>query len=153
MADDITSDLSNLDFATVSPEEFAKLVKGLSTKQIQELAKGDLRTRVLSEVFGRMEKQFRSDSAGTLQALIRWKVTGENDVIYETTIADGTCTVREGRGEAEPRVTLTMGDAEFLKLVSGNSSPVSMFMTRKLKIAGDVALASGLTRLFDIPKA
>ena len=28
-----------------------------------------------------------------------------------------------------------------------------MFMTRKLKVAGDVVPASGLTRCFDIPKA
>ncbi|MGK5643344.1 SCP2 sterol-binding domain-containing protein, partial [Streptomyces sp. URMC 126] len=46
-----------------------------------------------------------------------------------------------------------MGDAEFLRLVSGNASPVTMFMTRRLKLAGDVGLASGLTRYFDIPKA
>lgn len=153
MADDITSDLNNLDFASVSPEEFAKIVKGLSTQQIQELATSDLRERVLREVFGRMEQQFRADSAGSTKALIRWKITGESDVTYETDIDEGTCTVREGRSEVEPRVTLIMGDAEFLKLASGNSSPVTMFMTRKLKIAGDVALASGLTRFFDIPKA
>ena len=153
MADDLPSDLHKLDFASVSPEEFAKIVKGLSTKQIQELATGELRTRVLREVFGRMEQQFRADSAGSTNALVRWKITGESEVVYETEIAEGTCTVREGRSEAEPRVTLIMGDAEFLKLASGNSSPVTMFMTRKLKIAGDVALASGLTRLFDIPKA
>ena len=153
MADDTTGDLSKLDFASVSPEEFARIVKKLSTKEIKELAQGELRARVLSEVFGRMEKQFKAESAGSIEALIRWKITGESEVVYETKIADGSCTVTEGRGEAEPRVTLLMGDAEFLKLVSGNASPVTMFMTRKLKIVGDVALASGLTRLFDIPKA
>ncbi|MCK1798163.1 SCP2 sterol-binding domain-containing protein [Streptomyces sp. XM4193] len=153
MADDITSDLSKLDFASVSPEEFARIVKKLSTKEIKELAQGELRTRVLSEVFGRMEKQFKAEAAGSTEALIRWKIDGESEVVYETLISGGTCTVTEGRSDAEPRVTLLMGDAEFLKLVSGNSSPVTMFMTRKLKIAGDVALASGLTRLFDIPKA
>ncbi|MBU7600719.1 SCP2 sterol-binding domain-containing protein [Streptomyces sp. P38-E01] len=153
MADDITSDLSKLDFASVSPEEFARIVKKLSNKEIKELAQGELRTRVLGEVFGRMEKQFKPEAAGSTEALIRWKIDGESEVVYETLISDGTCTVTEGRSEAEPRVTLLMGDAEFLKLVSGNAGPVTMFMTRKLKIAGDVALASGLTRLFDIPKA
>lgn len=153
MADELTSDLSKIDFSAISPEEFARIVKKLSTGQIQELARGELRARVLGEVFGRMGKQFRADAAGTTEALIRWKITGESEVVYETEIAGGACRVREGRGEAEPRVTLVMGDAEFLKLVSGNASPVTMFMTRKLKVAGDVALASGLTRFFDIPKA
>lgn len=100
-----------------------------------------------------MERQFRPESAGALAAVIRWKITGESDVVYETTIADGACSVTEGRSEADPRLTLIMGDADFLKLVSGNASPVTLFMLRKVKIAGDVGLASGLTRYFDIPKA
>ncbi|MDT0345916.1 SCP2 sterol-binding domain-containing protein [Streptomyces litchfieldiae] len=147
-----TPDLAALDLASVTPREFAALVKGLSAKEISGLMRGELRTRVLAEVFGRMERQFRPESAGSLRAVIRWEVTGDPVVVYETTIADGTCTVTEGRSDAEPRATLTMGDAEFLKLVSGNGSPVTMFMTRKLKVAGDIGLASGLTRLFDIPK-
>ncbi|MFD4694439.1 SCP2 sterol-binding domain-containing protein [Streptomyces sp. NPDC058463] len=149
----LTDDLAGLDFAAVSPEEFARIVKGLSAKQLGEVMHGELRTRVLSEVFGRMRQQFRPEAAGQLNALIRWKITGETDEVYETSIADGRCTVSEGRSDGEPRTTLVLGDAEFLKLVSGNANPVTMFMTRKLKIAGDVGLASGLTRYFDIPKA
>ncbi|MFE0178608.1 SCP2 sterol-binding domain-containing protein [Streptomyces sp. NPDC059002] len=148
--------LAELDFASVTPEEFARIVKGLSGKEIAEIARdGELRGRVLAEVFARMERQFKPDTAGSLKALIRWKITGSGDneeAVYETDIADGTCTVRKGRSNADPRVTLILADAEFLKLVSGNASPVTMFMMRKVKIAGDVALASGLTRYFDIPK-
>lgn len=153
MANSVRDELAGLDFAAVSPEEFARIVKGLSTREINEIMRGELRRRVLGEVFRRMERQFRPENAGSLDALIRWKITGESDVVYETTIADGTCTVREGRTDADPRTTLTMGDADFLKLVSGNANPVTMFITRKLKLAGDVGLASGLTRYFDIPKA
>ncbi|MFE6158958.1 SCP2 sterol-binding domain-containing protein [Streptomyces sp. NPDC056486] len=152
--------VAGLDFASVTPEEFAKIVKGLSGKEITEIAKdAELRARVLKEVFGRMGRQFKPEAAGTLKALIRWKITGVDEsvetveTVYETDISEGTCTVREGRSNAEPRVTLVMADAEFLKLVSGNANPVTMFMMRKLKVAGDVALAAGLTRYFDIPKA
>ncbi|WP_228989270.1 SCP2 sterol-binding domain-containing protein [Streptomyces sp. DH8] len=146
-------DLARLDFAAVAPEEFARIVKGLSARQIAEVMRGELRTRILGEVFGRMKQQFRPEAAGGLTALIRWKVTGESDAVYETAIADGACEVTPGRSEAEPRTTLVMGDVEFLRLVSGNGNPVTMFMMRKLKVAGDVGLASGLTRYFDIPKA
>ncbi|MFG2626327.1 SCP2 sterol-binding domain-containing protein [Streptomyces sp. NPDC048473] len=149
----LTDELAGLDFAAVSPEEFARIVKGLSAKQLGEVMHGDLRSRVLGEVFGRMRQQFRPEAAGQLKALIRWKITGDSDAVFETVISEGSCTVSEGRSEAEPRTTLVMGDAEFLKLVSGNGNPVTMFMLRKLKVAGDVSLASGLTRYFDIPKA
>ncbi|MFD7862871.1 SCP2 sterol-binding domain-containing protein [Streptomyces sp. NPDC059783] len=149
----LTDELAALDFAAVSPPEFARIVKGLSAKQLGEVMHGELRTRVLGEVFARMKQQFRPEAAGTLTALIRWKITGDSDVVYETAIADGRCTVSEGRSDAEPRTTLVMADTEFLKLVSGNGNPITMFMMRKLKVAGDVGLASGLTRYFDIPKA
>ncbi|MCC5698778.1 SCP2 sterol-binding domain-containing protein [Klebsiella pneumoniae] len=46
-----------------------------------------------------------------------------------------------------------MGPVEFIKLVSGNASAPMMFMTGKLKLAGDVGFAAGLTKLFQIPKA
>ncbi|WUJ32284.1 SCP2 sterol-binding domain-containing protein [Streptomyces sp. NBC_00388] len=153
MADNISAKLAELDFASVSPQEFAGIIKGLSSRELGEIARGELRHRVLAEVFGRMGRQFRPESAGSLAATIRWKVTGESDVVYETTIAGGVCTVTEGRSDADPRTTLTMGDADFLKLVSGNASPVTLFMLRKVRIAGDVGLAAGLSRYFDIPKA
>lgn len=149
----LTDELAGLDFAAVSPEEFARIVKGLSGRELAEVMRGELRTRVLGEVFGRMRQQFRPEAAGRLNALIRWKITGSEELVYETLVADGTCAVTEGRSGAEPRTTLVMADADFLKLVSGNGNPVTMFMMRKLKVAGDVGLASGLTRYFDIPKA
>ncbi|MDT0266431.1 SCP2 sterol-binding domain-containing protein [Streptomyces sp. DSM 44915] len=146
-------ELSELDFAQVTPAEFASLVKRTPAREISRLLRGELRTRVLAEIFARMERQFRPDAAGSTHAVIRWEITGESLVVYETSIADGVCTVREGAHAAAPRVTLTMADPDFLKLVSGNGSPVTMFMTRKVAISGDIGFASGLTRLFDIPKA
>ncbi|MGW2116456.1 SCP2 sterol-binding domain-containing protein [Streptomyces zhihengii] len=153
MADNISGDLGGLDFSTVSPEEFAKIVKGLSAGQIDETMRGDLRMRVLREVFDRMNQQFRPEAAGDQDVLIRWRITGGSEVVFETAIAGGTCTITEGRSDREPRTTLVMGDAEFLRLVSGNANPVTMFMMRRLKVSGDVVTASGLTRYFDIPKA
>ncbi|MGW6356684.1 SCP2 sterol-binding domain-containing protein [Streptomyces sp. NPDC055092] len=147
--------IAGLDFSAVTPEQFAKIVKGLSAKEIDRIAQdGGLRARILEEVFARMERQFKPDAAGSLQTLIRWKITSADraEAVYETAIADGACTVTEGRSDATPRVTLAMGDADFLKLVSGNQSPVTMFMMRKVRITGDVALAAGLNRYFDIPK-
>lgn len=148
--------LAELDFARVTPEEFAQIVKGLSAREIAELAQDAvLRERVLDEVFARMERQFRPEAAGTLKALIRWQITGADDAeaCYETLIADRTCTVHKGRTDAAPRVTLTLKDVDFLKLVSGNANPIQMFFTRKVKLKGDVQLAATLTRYFDIPKA
>jgi hypothetical protein len=148
--------LARLDFAEVSPQEFARLIKALPGREIAAAFQGELRLRALREIFTRMERLFRPEAAGSLKALIRWKVEGgeaDGTAVFETAIADGHCTATEGASEAEPRVTLALSDVEFLKLVSGNGNPVTMFVMRKIKIGGDVGLAAGLTRLFDIPKA
>lgn len=152
MAKDIRARLAALDFATVSPEDFARMVKGLSTGELADALRGDLRTRVLREIFGRMREQFRPENAGTLSALIRWRITGESDQVFETVIDDGRCTVREGGGEERPRTTFVLGDVEFLRLASGNASPVLMYLMRRVRITGDLGVAAGLTRYFDIPR-
>ncbi|RKN03831.1 SCP2 sterol-binding domain-containing protein [Streptomyces radicis] len=152
MGDTGLEGLESRDFGEITPEEFAALVGKASGKDIERLMRGETRPRVLAEIFGRLAGQFRPEQAGGLTALIRWEITGDPVVVYETTIADGKCAVAEGRSDAEPRTVLTMGDAEFLKLVSGHGSPVMMFMARKLRVGGDMGLASGLTRLFEIPK-
>jgi hypothetical protein len=148
--------LAGLDFAAVSPQEFARLVKSMSAKEIAAAFQGEARTLALREIFARMQRLFRPEAAGSLRALMRWQVEGsaaDGTAVFETAIADGACAAAEGASAEEPRVTLTLTDAEFLKLVSGNANPVTLFVLRKIKVAGDVGLAAGLTRLFDIPKA
>jgi hypothetical protein len=152
----VADTLARLDFAGISPQEFAGLIKALPSREVAGAFRGELRLRALREIFARMERQFRPDAAGSLKALIRWQVEGggeDGTAVFDTAIADGRCVATEGASEAEPRVTLAMSDIEFLKLVSGNGNPVTMFVMRKVRIGGDVGLAAGLTRLFDIPKA
>jgi len=103
VGDDLAHDLSALDFAAVSPEEFARIVKGLSARQLGDVMRGDLRTRVLGEVFGRMKQQFRPEAAGALTTLVRWKITGESEEVYEAATADGACVVTRGRAPHDPR--------------------------------------------------
>jgi SCP-2 sterol transfer family len=146
--------LSGLDFGAVGPQEFARLVKALTPGELAEAFQGEVRLRALREIFARMERLLRPEAAGSLRALIRWRIEGAaGATVYETAIADGRCVASEGVSGGEPKATLAMADAEFLKLVSGNGNPVAMFVLRKIKISGDVGLAAGLTRLFDIPKA
>lgn len=146
-------DPAALDFESVTPEEFAKLIKELSAKEMAEIMKGDLRLQILDAVFERMAKQFRPDRAAGVNALIRWVVQGETEVVYEVSVADGGCEVSKGATDKDASAMLTIDDADFLELVSGNASPVTQFFSRKLEIGGDIAFAAGLPRMFDIPKA
>ncbi|WP_052442783.1 SCP2 sterol-binding domain-containing protein [Streptacidiphilus neutrinimicus] len=86
-------------------------------------------------------------------AVIRWKVGADGDCLSETAIEQGVCTVTEGRSEATPKVTLVLGDTEFPNLASGNANPITLFISRRLTVVGDLTLAARLTHYFDIPKA
>ena len=114
-----------------------------------------MRDKVLDEIFGRMPSLFRADRAGATNTVDplehRRRPDGGVDT-YELVIADGTCALSPTPAH-EPKLALTLGAADFLKVVSGNANPVMMFMTGKLKAKGDLGLAAKIADLFDIPKS
>jgi putative sterol carrier protein len=143
------------DFTSLDPASFAQLVKSASDAQIAEVMSGEARPKVLNEVFRRMPSLFRPERAGNTNAVIHWSITGAPDGgtdTYELVIADGACTLSEAPTR-DPKLAITVGPVDFLKVVSGNGNPVMMFMTGKLKAKGDLALASNIANLFAIPKA
>jgi putative sterol carrier protein len=141
-------------FASVDAKELAKLVKSTPDSKIAEIMQGDLRGKVLDEVFNRMPSLFRPEKAGSTNAVIHWNITGRPDGgtdTYEIVVENGTCTLSPAP-QREPRLSLTLGPVDFLKIVSGNGNPMMMFMTGKLKAKGDLGLAAQIANLFDIPK-
>jgi putative sterol carrier protein len=67
-------------------------------------------------------------------------------------VADGGCTL-SSTPDNDPKLAITVGPVDFIKVVSGNGNPMMMFMTGKLKAKGDLGLAANIANLFDIPKA
>jgi putative sterol carrier protein len=148
-------EFDSADFMSLDPANFAQLVKSASDAQIAEVMSSDARPKVLNEIFKRMPTLFRPERAGNTNAVIHWSITGAPDGgtdTYELVIADGACTLSETPSH-EPKLALTVGPVDFLKVVSGNGNPVMMFMTGKLKAKGDLSLASNIANLFSIPKA
>lgn len=148
------TDFDPATFSSYGPKEFAKLVKSTPDQKIAEVMSGELRGRVLDEVFSRMPGLFRAEKAGSTNAVIHWVITGRPDGgsdTYEVVIENSTCAVNS-TPEREPKLTLTLGPVEFLKIVAGAANPAMMFMTGKLKAKGDLGLAANIPNLFDIPK-
>ena len=75
---------------------------------------------------------------------------GRSDT-YQLVIENGSCT-SSATPDREPRLTLTLGAVDFLKVVSGAGNPMMMFMTGKLKAKGDLGLATNLANLFNLPR-
>ncbi len=147
-------ELTPADIAGMDPQEFARLVAQTPKQTIAELMAGDLRRPILDEVFAQMAGRYQPERAGGLTAVIRWRIGGRpdgGDDEYELDIAGDTCTLRAPT-DAEPRLVIETDGVTLLRLASGNASGPALFMTRKLKLHGDLALGAGLTRLFDIPR-
>jgi putative sterol carrier protein len=150
------ADLGSLgDFANVDPKQFAQLVKTTPDAELQQIMTSDARPKVLDSIFARFPELFRADRAGSTNAIIHWTITGRPDGgsdTYELVIANGACTLSPS-ADQDPKLAITVGPVDFLKVVSGNGNPMMMFMTGKLKAKGDLGLAANIAQLFDIPKA
>ena len=150
------ADLDSLgDWENIDPKQFAQLVKNTPDSELAEIMKGDQRTKILDSIFARFPELFRPDRAGSTNAIIHWTITDRPDGgadTYELVIANGTC-VLSPSPDQDPKLAITVGPVDFLKVVSGNGNPMMMFMTGKLKAKGDLGLAANIAQLFDIPKA
>ncbi|MGH4009035.1 MAG: SCP2 sterol-binding domain-containing protein [Pseudonocardiaceae bacterium] len=149
------------DIGAMEPQAFARLIKYASAEQLDAVL-GDpaLRRALLDRIFSRMAGQFRPENAPGRDSAIHWQLTGgpQGDEVYETWItgtqgpATPECST-SNEPSHDPRVTLTLSGEQFLKLVSGNSSPTMMFVTGKVKLDGDIGFAAQLTKIFDMPTA
>ncbi|MGI5186210.1 SCP2 sterol-binding domain-containing protein [Dactylosporangium sp. CA-152071] len=145
----------DVDPATFEPREFAQMVKRSSADELRQLVVGEQRWNVLQAVFVHMPDVFRADRAGSMKAVLHWKVgdrPGGGADTYELVIADRTCTFSSTPG-LPPTLELSIGGVDFLKMVTGNASPIALFMLGKLKAKGDRGLTARIPNLFDVPKA
>ena len=93
------------------------------------------------------EKAFKSEAAEGVDAVIQYKLTGEEAGDYIITIKDSACTTAKGEAE-NPTMTLT-ADAQDLKdVLLGKANGMQYFMQGKLKLSGDLNLAMKLTSFF-----
>lgn len=149
MSDDTTIDPATL--GDITPEQFVEMMKSASDDEVVEAIHAVGTDEVLARVFTGFEERFLADKASGVEAVIQFVVEDEGEEHpYTVTIADGTCTTSAGRADS-PRVTLTLGLLHFLKLVSGQANGPALFMSGKLKIAGDLMFAPRIMSYFDQP--
>jgi alkyl sulfatase BDS1-like metallo-beta-lactamase superfamily hydrolase len=158
MADRPDATTAIADVEAVKPEEFAQLIAGLSDKQISEITNGPARKQVLDEIFRRMADHVDPAAAGGTNAVAHFKILDRPDDQgggydhYEVVFENGSCQASDDP-QRDPNVTIKVKPKEFLKLASNQASGPVLFMTGKLKLDGDVMLASRLTSFFRIPSA
>jgi SCP-2 sterol transfer family len=144
--------------AQITPEDFATLIARLSDEEIAEMVGGPQRKQVLDEIFNRMADHVEPSQVGDLDAVVHFKILerpaehGGGYDHYEVVFFEGRCRATDDPTR-EPQVTLALDGVHFLKLASNKVAGPTLFMSGKLKLEGDVMLASRLTSFFAIPSA
>jgi putative sterol carrier protein len=93
------------------------------------------------------EEAFVPEKASGVNAVIQYRLTGEEGGDWIITIRDGQCTVAQGIAP-NPRLTLTASAAHFRDIMLGNLDGMKAFMQGKLKISGDFTLATRLSSFY-----
>ena len=101
----------------------------------------------VKELIYNHEKAFKPEAAEGVDAVIQYKLTGEEGGDYIITIKDGKCMVAEGEAET-PTMTMTADAHDFADVLLGKANGMQYFMQGKLKLAGDLNLAMKLTSFF-----
>jgi len=146
------------DLERFGAEDFAKLVAEASEEQIAEIVNGPARKQVLDEIFNRMAEHVEPARARGSDAVVHFKILDRPESLgggydhYEVVFEDGMCTAAD-RIARKPQVTIRVGAVNFLKLAANQASGPTLFLTGKLRLEGDVMLASRLTGFFRIPSA
>jgi putative sterol carrier protein len=144
--------MADFDPATVGAEDFARLVASLEETQLVATLRGVGTARVLERVFVQMCERFRPEHAAGVDATAQFLIRdGDEEHPWAVAIREGRCAAR-GERAAGPRVTLVADLASFVKLVTGNAEGATLFMTGRLRVAGDLVFSLRLLSFFDRPK-
>jgi putative sterol carrier protein len=99
------------------------------------------------EAFDQMPSAFNKEAAKGLDAVYQFDLSGDTGGKWYVTIKNETCDVKEGT-HASPNITISMVAQDYLDMVSGKANGQMLFMSGKLRIAGDLGLALRMQSLF-----
>ena len=97
-----------------------------------------------------LPKLFQPDRAGTTKATVQFDLSGDQAGQYHVNIADGQVHPEKGPATT-PDLTLSAAGDDLVKIFTGGLDPTAAFMSGKLKIKGNMALALKLQSLFSRP--
>jgi putative sterol carrier protein len=142
-----------VDISVMTPEEFAEIMADSDDDRVRQVLDDAGTAAALDRVFAIMQDRFLPEKAGDRAATVQWRISDGDEVhSYVVEIADGACSTRGGDTE-DRDATIKVDVVRFLRIAAGQASPTKLLLTRKLKVAGDIALAKKLDSFFDIPQA
>ncbi len=101
----------------------------------------------VKEIILNQEKAFLPEKAVGVNAVIQYKLSGEEGGNWMVTIKDGKCTVTEGLAE-RPNLSVSANARDFKDVLTGKMDGMMAFMQGKLRVTGDLNLGQRLLTMF-----
>jgi alkyl sulfatase BDS1-like metallo-beta-lactamase superfamily hydrolase len=144
------------DAPTQLADGFTKLVRDSPPERLEQVMRSPARRPLLDGIFWQLPKQLDTARARDLRTSIRWCITGRADDgvdTYHLYVENGQARTSREPSTENPRLTITMDGVEFLRLVSGNSDPMSAYFKGRIQLTGDILAAAQLAQMFKMPGA
>jgi putative sterol carrier protein len=93
-----------------------------------------------------MRDKFNPNAAAGLDLVYGFRITDE-DKDFALVVKDGTCGLQESK-HPDANVTLVLDSETFRAIVSGETDGMQAFMGGKMRVEGDMSLATRLPQLF-----
>lgn len=103
----------------------------------------------VAESFERLQQAFNPGAAAGVNKTIQLNITGDDAGVYVVKIQDQACQLIPG-GVADPNLTLTTSDKDWLAISSGQLDAMNAFLSGKIKATGDMGLAMKIPQLFHL---
>lgn len=142
-----------VDPTAVDADEVADVVRTVSDSHLESVMSGSFRPIVLGQVIRRFPEFLDPRKASGAALDVGFEVTGDEPtqtVRFTVHVAQGRCWV-SGGSPASVDVTVTARGTDFIRLVTGQLSPVVGVVKRQLAVRGDLQAGLQLYRIMRIP--
>jgi len=128
---------------------FQALVRRAGDNRLERTAGSDAGLRFL---FGAMVSMFVPEKANGAEGDIVYELRNSRGAVkaHTVSIASGRATTHPG-GAAEPRLTIRMGVADFVRIAARELDPGAALLSGRMDLEGDFALAVRLGEMFGQP--
>jgi len=103
----------------------------------------------IQEMIAQMPQYFVPEAAAGLNVTMQLELSGDGGGLWHMVVADQQIKINEGQS-ANPNMTLKMTANDYLAMTNGESNPMQMFMSGKIKVGGDMSLAMKMQSLFKL---
>src|SRR3990170_241404 len=120
----------------------------MSDEQLLQAIKDIGVDETLKNIFTGMQEAFQADRAQGVNSIVQYDIAAEDGTkSWTVTFADGTCTTGEGAAD-DPRLTMSIGLVDFVRLIFNQVQGPQLFMSGKLKLKGDMMWAMQMQNYF-----